>query len=67
MDIQENKKLAKQLKSNLNQLIEKRSYWEEHWQEVSDYFLTRKADVNTARSKEIKEIFKFLIARLFIL
>ena len=51
MDIQENKKLAKQLKSNLNQLIEKRSYWEEHWQEVSDYFLTRKSDVNTQRSK----------------
>ncbi len=51
MEPQENKKLAKQLKSSLNQLIEKRNYWEEHWQECSDYFLTRKADVNTARSK----------------
>ena len=51
MEIADNKKLAKQLKSSLNQLIEKRNYWEEHWQECSDYFLTRKADVNTARSK----------------
>ena len=32
MEIPENKKLAKELKSNLNQLIDKRSYWEEHWQ-----------------------------------
>jgi len=51
MEIPENKKLAKELKSNLNQLVEKRNYWEEHWQECSDYFLTRKADVNTQRSK----------------
>ena len=51
MDTQENKKLAKQLKSNLDQLIQKRSNWEEHWQEVSDYFLTRKSDVNTQRTK----------------
>ena len=51
MEIADNKKLAKELKASLNQLIEKRNYWEEHWQECSDYFLTRKADVNTARSK----------------
>ena len=51
MEPQENKKLAKQLKSNLDQLIQKRSNWEEHWQEVSDYFLTRKSDLNTQRTK----------------
>jgi len=51
MEISENKNLAKQLKSSLDQLIQKRSNWEEHWQEVSNYFLTRKSDVNVDRSK----------------
>ena len=51
MEASENKKLAKQLKSSLQQLIQKRSTWEEHWQDVSDYFLTRKSDVNTQRTR----------------
>ena len=51
METPENKKLAKELKANLSQLIVKRSNWEEHWQEVADYFLTRKSDINTQRSK----------------
>ena len=51
MEVSENKKLAKELKSSLNQLIQKRSTWEEHWQSVSDYFLTRKSDVNTQRTR----------------
>ena len=51
METSENKKLAKQLKSSLDQLIQKRSTWENHWQEVSDYFLTRKSDVNTQRTR----------------
>ena len=51
MELNENKKLAKQLKSSLDQLIQKRTNWEEHWQETSDYFLTRKSDVNTERTK----------------
>ena len=42
MEQAENKKLAKELKSNLSQLIEKRSNWEEHWQEVADYFFNKK-------------------------
>ena len=42
METSENKKLAKQLKSSLDQLIQKRSTWEEHWQSVTDYYLTRK-------------------------
>ena len=51
MEASENKKLSKQLKSSLDQLIQKRSTWENHWQEVSDYFLTRKSDVNTQRTR----------------
>ena len=51
MQTPELKKLSKELKANLSQLIEKRSTWNEHWQEISDYFLTRKSDVNTQRSK----------------
>jgi hypothetical protein len=51
MQTEELKKLSKELKANLSQLIEKRSTWENHWQEVADYFLTRKADVNTQRTR----------------
>ena len=51
MQTEELKKLSKELKANLAQLIEKRSTWESHWQEVADYFFTRKADVNTQRTR----------------
>ena len=51
MQTPEFKKLSKELKANLSQLIEKRSTWENHWQEVADYFFTRKADVNTQRTR----------------
>ena len=52
MQQQEYKKLAKELKDGLNQLAQKRGEnWESHWQECSDYFLPRKADINTERSK----------------
>jgi len=51
MQTPELKKLSKELKANLSQLIEKRSTWENHWQEVADYFFTRKADVNTQRTR----------------
>ena len=36
MQSQELRALAKQLKDNLSRLMEKRSTWESHWQEVSD-------------------------------
>ena len=51
MQTPELKSLSKELKANLSQLIEKRSTWENHWQEVADYFFTRKADVNTQRTR----------------
>ena len=45
MQSQEFKALAKQLKDNLSRLMEKRSNWESHWQEVSDFMLPRKAEI----------------------
>ena len=51
MQTPELKNLSKELKANLSQLVEKRSTWENHWQEVADYFLPRKADVNTQRTR----------------
>ena len=43
--------LSKQLKDNLSRLMEKRSNWESHWQEVSDYMLPRKAEITKERSR----------------
>ena len=58
MQTEEHKKLSKELKANLSQLIEKRSSWEEHWQEVADYFLPRKSDVNTQKTRGDKRNIK---------
>ena len=58
MQTEEHKKLSKELKENLSQLIEKRSSWEEHWQEVADYFLPRKSDVNTQKTRGDKRNIK---------
>ena len=45
MQDQEYQKLSKELKDNLSRLMQKRSNWEAHWQEVANYMLTRRADI----------------------
>ena len=51
MQTQEFRQLAKELKDNLSRLQTKRQNWESHWQEVADYMLPRKSDINKERSK----------------
>ena len=51
MQQQELRKLAADLKNDLARLVEKRSNWEVHWQEVADYMLPRKADITLERPK----------------
>ncbi len=51
MQDQELRKKAADLKNNLSRLMEKRSNWEVHWQEVADYMLPRKADITLERPK----------------
>ena len=51
MQEQDMRQLAKELKDNLSRLQNKRSTWESHWQEVADFCLPRKADVNVERTK----------------
>ncbi len=51
MQEQDKRKLAAELKNNLSKLMEKRSNWEVHWQEVADYMFPRKADITLNRPK----------------
>ena len=51
MQTQEFRELARELKDNLSRLQSKRQNWESHWQEVADYMLPRKSDINRERSK----------------
>ena len=51
MQSSEFRTLAKQLKDNLSRLMEKRSNWESHWQEVSDLMLPRKAEITKERAR----------------
>ena len=51
MQPQELRKLAADLKNDLSRLVEKRSNWEIHWQEVADYMLPRKADITLERPR----------------
>ena len=51
MQNQEYKELSKELKDNLSRLQSKRQTWESHWQEVADYMLPRKSDINRERQK----------------
>ena len=60
MQPQEFRSLAKQLKDNLSRLMEKRSNWESHWQEVSDYMLPRKAEINKRTSKRRQETYTYI-------
>ena len=50
------RKFSKELKDNMSRLQTKRQVWESHWQEVADYMLPRKSDVNTERSRGDKRI-----------
>jgi len=51
MQSQELRALSSELKKNLSELQQKRSTWESHWQECSDYCLTRKAEVTKERQR----------------
>jgi len=51
MQSQELRKLASELKNNLSRLMEKRSTWENHWQEIADLMLPRKAEITKERSR----------------
>ena len=51
MQTNELRKLAAELKSNLSRLIEKRSTWESHWQEIADLMLPRKAEITKERAR----------------
>ena len=51
MQPQELRKLAAELKNNLSRLMEKRSTWESHWQEIADLMLPRKAEITKERSR----------------
>ena len=52
------RKFSKELKDNMSRLQTKRQVWESHWQEVADYMLPRKSDVNTERTRGDKRNIK---------
>ena len=47
------------LKKRLNSVSSNRGTWEDHWQEILDYVMPRKADVTITRTKgdQIKELY----------
>ena len=45
MQEQNNKALSAELKNNLSRLMDRRSTWETHWQEVADLIIPRKSDI----------------------
>ena len=47
MQKQEFKNLARELKSNLSKLMEKRSTWESHWRECADFTGPNRPVANT--------------------
>ena len=51
MQKQEFRDLARELKSNLSRLMEKRSTWESHWQECADFIQPRKAEITKERAR----------------
>ena len=51
MQSQELRSLAAELKNNLSRLMEKRSTWESHWQEIADLMLPRKAEITKERAR----------------
>ena len=61
MQDQKYQQLSKELKDNLSRLMQKRSNWEAHWQEIANYMLTRRADIVSTKSS----IHLFDIKRFF--
>ena len=51
MQKQEFRDLARELKTNLSRLMEKRSTWESHWQECADFIQPRKAEITKERAR----------------
>ena len=51
MQSQDLRNLASELKNNLSRLMEKRSTWESHWQEIADLMLPRKAEITKERAR----------------
>ena len=51
MQDQELRKLSAELKTNLSRLMEQRSTWESHWQEIADLMLPRKAEITKERAR----------------
>ena len=45
MQDQKHKALAAELKNNMSRLMDRRSNWETHWQEVADLVIPRKSDI----------------------
>ena len=47
---EDTKKIASKLLDRLSSLEEQRESWEDHWQDVADYIVPRKADFTRTRS-----------------
>ena len=45
MQDQKHKALSAELKNNMSRLMDRRSNWETHWQEVADLVIPRKSDI----------------------
>ena len=54
---------AKEVAASFQQIKSKRKNWEEHWQEISDFVLPRRADVTTVRSKGDKRTENILMVQ----
>jgi len=53
-------KLANAIEKRFSQLKNKRETWEKHWQEIGDFVIPRKADINKVRSpgdKRTEQVF----------
>ena len=49
MQDQKHRALATELKNNMSRLMDRRSNWETHWQEVADLVIPRKSDIIDAK------------------
>ena len=55
---EDTKKIASKLLDRLSSLEEQRESWEDHWQDVADYIVPRKADFTRTRSAGDKRMDK---------
>ena len=51
------------VKKRLSAMESNRGTWEDHWQEILDYVMPRKADVTLVRAKGEKELMYYLIVQ----